>query len=281
MARAKDPGAVTPVGVVTHLVGGHVALDLVNTVSWRMDPDRYRNKLTDLPAVIAWCRRAEVIEEPTFTALAAMAAQDVPSGARVLEQVIALREQLAEVLAVLVDTSPTEADLNGGEPAATAVVPPALHARLTEALTRSHLAGVPARWHLTARQLDDVPHLLGLHALDLLQSPRLPQLGRCQGAGCGWYFLDGTRSHTRRWCATGDCGNRERARRHYARTSRAGGGRAQEAPASQKSAISAAAPSDAPAPEPGPVQSRPPGGTSMGKHAPLVPEAPAEGQRSC
>ncbi|MFD3657498.1 CGNR zinc finger domain-containing protein [Streptomyces sp. NPDC058620] len=43
---------------------------------------------------------------------------------------------------------------------------------------------------------------------------------RCDGPGRGWFFLDRTRSSSRRWCSSGDCGNRDRARarRHYART---------------------------------------------------------------
>ncbi|MFJ9034356.1 CGNR zinc finger domain-containing protein [Streptomyces sp. NPDC102274] len=30
--------------------------------------------------------------------------------------------------------------------------------------------------------------------------------------------LDRSRSGTRRWCSSGDCGNRDRVRRHYSRT---------------------------------------------------------------
>ncbi|MEU2109343.1 CGNR zinc finger domain-containing protein [Streptomyces sp. NPDC019507] len=45
----------------------------------------------------------------------------------------------------------------------------------------------------------------------------------CQGPGCGWLFLDRGRSHSRRRCSSGDCGERDRARRHYARTRRAAG----------------------------------------------------------
>ena len=35
--------------------------------------------------------------------------------------------------------------------------------------------------------------------------------------GCGWLFYDETRNGTRRWCSMKDCGNRAKARRHYAR----------------------------------------------------------------
>lgn len=80
------------------------------------------------------------------------------------------------------------------------------------------LEDLPLRWTITARELGDVPRLLALHAQDLPASERAPRaLGRCEGAGWGWFFLDASRSHTRRWCGTADCGNRERARRHYAR----------------------------------------------------------------
>jgi predicted RNA-binding Zn ribbon-like protein len=33
---------------------------------------------------------------------------------------------------------------------------------------------------------------------------------------CGWMFLDLSRQRTRRWCSMEDCGNRAKARRHYA-----------------------------------------------------------------
>ena len=97
------------------------------------------------------------------------------------------------------------------------MAPPGLLVLLVDALARSDLAGLPMRWQLTPHQPADIPRLLGLQALDLLQSPQLHQIRQCAGAGCGWLYLDRTRSHTRRWCSSSDCGNRDRARRHYAR----------------------------------------------------------------
>jgi predicted RNA-binding Zn ribbon-like protein len=97
------------------------------------------------------------------------------------------------------------------------VTPPGLRALLLDALAHSELTGPPMRWQLTQDQYPDIPRLLALQVLDLLQSPQLPLLRRCHGPGCGWLFLDRTRSHTRRWCSSSDCGNRERARRHYTR----------------------------------------------------------------
>nr|WP_272885753.1 CGNR zinc finger domain-containing protein [Fictibacillus marinisediminis] len=39
----------------------------------------------------------------------------------------------------------------------------------------------------------------------------------CEGGTCGWIFIDTTRNRSRRWCSMDDCGNPEKARRHYKR----------------------------------------------------------------
>jgi len=201
------------------LVGGHIAVDLVNTVSWRDDPSRWRDNLTDVAALLAWCQRAGALDERTADALRAAGESQRVAPARALQRVIDLREDLAGVLVALMgsDTAP-DADIEGtGSSEEVMLVPSQLHARLVDALTCSDLIGVPGRWRITVHDLGDVPRLLSLHALDLLQSRQLSVLRRCQGGGCGWLFLDRSRSHTRRYCSSGDCGNRDRARRHYAR----------------------------------------------------------------
>ncbi len=41
--------------------------------------------------------------------------------------------------------------------------------------------------------------------------------------GCGVFFLDRTRNHSRRWCSMKSCGNRAKAQRHYQRQREAAG----------------------------------------------------------
>ena len=190
------------------LIGGHVALDLVNTVSWRLDASRLRDNLVDYAALIGWCRHAGQLDPGAARRLLAAA----PGHPRLTQQTVhdvrALREHSHTLLASLADD---------GEPPRAVVTPPGLRALLLDAIAHSELAGPPMRWQLTPDRQSDVPRMLALQVLDLLQSPQLPLLRRCHGPGCGWLFLDRTRSHTRRWCSTGDCGNRARARRHYTR----------------------------------------------------------------
>ena len=57
-------------------------------------------------------------------------------------------------------------------------------------------------------------------AAALLSSPRRAAVHGCGDGECGWMFLDTSRGHTRRWCSMEDCGNRAKARRHYRRTQR-------------------------------------------------------------
>jgi predicted RNA-binding Zn ribbon-like protein len=190
------------------LVGGHVALDLVNTVSWRLDSKRRRDNLPDYAALIGWCQQASLLDPGTCRQLLAAAPGHPRLTQRTVHDVRTLRERSHTLLASLVDD---------GEPPRAVVTPPGLRALLLDALAHSELTGPPMRWQLTPDRHTDIPLLLTLQVLDLLQSPQLPLLRQCQGRGCGWLFLDGTRSHTRRWCSTSLCGNRARARRHYTR----------------------------------------------------------------
>lgn len=54
-------------------------------------------------------------------------------------------------------------------------------------------------------------------AADLLTSRELDRVRECDADNCNWLFLDRSRGGSRRWCSMKSCGNRAKARRHYAR----------------------------------------------------------------
>ncbi|MBH1936716.1 CGNR zinc finger domain-containing protein [Streptomyces sp. AV19] len=176
-------------------IAGHPVLDFANTVAWRTDPDRRAERVTG-PA--AWLRWAAAAGLPVDRNADRDADRDVLAG------LLALRAALWPVLDALVDDAPPPEE--------------AWHA-LADAVrgAREHSAPPPAfplRW-----QPPGLAHALALRAEELLADPALlPRVRRCEGPGCGWFFLDRSRGGTRRWCSSGDCGNRARARRHYART---------------------------------------------------------------
>jgi predicted RNA-binding Zn ribbon-like protein len=190
------------------LIGGHPALDLVNTVSWRHDTERWRENLATPVDLLTWTHHAAVLDEHHLTVIRLAMAEDPKTAEGVLRRVHELREQLYHHLANCIDHRDGEPQIGEGSP---------LHRAFADAITASALAGAPARWTLEARGPLDLTRVLALHALDLIQTMPSDRLRRCADDGCGWLFLDTTRNHSRRWCSSRDCGNRDRARRHYAR----------------------------------------------------------------
>jgi predicted RNA-binding Zn ribbon-like protein len=189
------------------LIGGHVALDFLNTVSWRLDPRRTVDRVPDFPALVDWARHAGLVDAAAARRLRRAASADPTAAGRALRKARRLRETLHEVLT---------ASLGGDAPDL-----PALAPFLVDAVRHASLGhSLPLRWSVVPGVPGDVPRRLALAALELLRDPgALSALRCCEGAGCGWLFIDRSRSRTRRWCVAGDCGNRERVRRHYARTS--------------------------------------------------------------
>jgi predicted RNA-binding Zn ribbon-like protein len=54
-------------------------------------------------------------------------------------------------------------------------------------------------------------------ATDLLLSDELTKVRKCASESCAWIFIDRTKNHRRKWCEMKTCGNRDKARRYYAR----------------------------------------------------------------
>ncbi|MET9375324.1 CGNR zinc finger domain-containing protein [Streptomyces sp. NPDC002992] len=194
------------------LVGGHPVLDFANTVAWRTDPTRRAERVTGATAWARWAAAAGLLtSRESAELLEASATAEREETERQLAALQRLRALIWPVLDCLVD----------GEP------PPP---RQWDELRRSILLArqnaelppaFPLRWQPGTCRLTDVGHALALHTEMLLSGPSLARVRRCEGSGCGWFFLDRSRSGTRRWCSSGDCGNRDRARRHYARTRQA------------------------------------------------------------
>jgi predicted RNA-binding Zn ribbon-like protein len=180
------------------LIAGHVSLDLVNTVSWRLDPGRTVDRLPMPGFLPTWLARAGLAPTDQVTSLSP------ENHADVITRLSELRET---VYRLVTSTSPERQDLAHFGELLTAAQ---MHAVATPSL--------PLRWTVPVEQLDDVVPALTLSADDLLRSPEAPLVRQCSGAGCGWLFIDRTRNHSRQWCSSQDCGNRERARRHYQKT---------------------------------------------------------------
>jgi predicted RNA-binding Zn ribbon-like protein len=198
-------------------VAGHVALDFVNTVDWRWDPERRHDLLAGIDDLIAWAAKARVLSGPDARALTAAAERHPRRAGVALQRARRLREALAGVF---------EAAASGGRPATADL-------RLFNAFTHAALSrrclenrGAEYIWAWAGaerRPLDAVLWPIALAGAELLTSADRSKVRTCAAHDCGWLFLDTSRSRRRRWCTMRSCGNRAKARRFYARTPRGGG----------------------------------------------------------
>jgi predicted RNA-binding Zn ribbon-like protein len=178
------------IGTLT-LVGGHPALDLVNTAE-RGGPTALDHLATP-EDVAVWGRRVGL--DP--------GAPDETG----LRRLRALREAVHTAVLDRLGV-PT-----GDVPSALAL----LDRRVAAAATRSRLR--PAGAGLVREVGTDPAHRLedqlAVAAVDLLTGPEDGRIKRCpvEQGGCGWVFVDRSRNSSRTWCRMADCGTAVKARR--------------------------------------------------------------------
>jgi predicted RNA-binding Zn ribbon-like protein len=179
------------------LLGGHAALDFINTVDSRgarYGPDVLRT-YGDL---LDWGVRLKVLDVAEAMALRDLSAE---RGEVALIRAKALREALYRIFAAPVSADPADLDILRRE---------VRSAQATRVL-------VPGNDHYAWRWVDAGPdaitHRVALVAVDLLTSPSLGRVHVCPGENCAWLFLDTSRAGRRLWCSEETCGRRDRIRR--------------------------------------------------------------------
>jgi predicted RNA-binding Zn ribbon-like protein len=194
-----------------NVVGGHVALDLVNTVDPRVPGGTDGNEHLGSPEELAaWARRVALLtDDERDRVRAAWRATD--GGARAHAATLELREAVYAVML---------AELGLRDEAGSAL--DVLVRRWADAAGRSTLALTPAggdRLRIGTEPALLVPDRLAHAAVDLVRDLDVRQLKTCplDEGGCGWLFLDRSRNGSRRWCSMDDCGARAKARRLTAR----------------------------------------------------------------
>jgi predicted RNA-binding Zn ribbon-like protein len=194
------------------LLGGRLCLDFVNTVDGRTSDERREDYLPGYAELVRWSVRAGALTAAQAARLLERAARRSGEVEAAHERALALREALYRVaLAAVERAAPAADDLA------------LLNAAVAEAMARARLrpsAGGTLAWEWD--EADDAPDRMlwpiARSAAELLTDPgELARVRQCPGANCGWLFLDETKNRSRRWCDMEVCGNRAKARRHYAR----------------------------------------------------------------
>lgn len=181
-------------------IGGHVALDLINTVEWRLSDERREEDLLDYEDAVRWARQMALITDDEAVDLARLAAHSAAGADDELTRVRALREAVYSALF--------------SDAGSTSVI-----TEYREATARAELSPHDDHWGWDLPvDLPLVRRRIALAAVDLMTHSDLSNLSQCQDAECGWVFLDTSPRRDRRWCVSSDCGNRNRVREYYARS---------------------------------------------------------------
>ncbi|MER5208264.1 CGNR zinc finger domain-containing protein [Streptomyces sp. NPDC002825] len=209
------------------LVGGHLAVDLVNTVTARnAEPVDW---LDGYPRLLEWAALTGHFSPADLTALRELADAEPGPAEAALDRIRELREALHELLTALIGQ---EGPAAAGAAAATGGVTQ-VERDWKDAVAQARLTlnGTTPRLHVEVRTsgLDFLRHELALQAFDLLRALPLERARVCPGPRCGWLFLDSSRGGRRRWCSMATCGNSAKGRTHYERN-RAGTGSSADSP---------------------------------------------------
>ena len=189
------------------ILGGNLALDLVNTRDTGPDGEPGFDRLVDFDHVLAWAERVGVLSRGAVEAAARRSAQRHEEATAALGRIRALRSDIYEVFeAIAQGRNPSQSSLN----------------RLChlhgEATARGLLVrqGDAFGWDWSNNEeLDRVLWPVVHAAVQLLISGDLERIKRC--GRCSWLFLDATKNRSRRWCSMGGCGTHEKSERFVAR----------------------------------------------------------------
>lgn len=182
-------------------IGGHPLIDFVNTEIMR--GDQQIDLLASNSDIVAWLLDVGLVTEAVFQ----FNWHDDPL---LLAQVRTFRQQMREMLATIVAKQPvagkTVEAINGwlshwqGQPKLI---------NLDDAFKTAFDFVFTTTEQLLAR--------LAAEAADFLTTVDLSYVKRCGNDECIRFFLDTSKNHSRRWCSMEGCGNRMKARAHYAR----------------------------------------------------------------
>ncbi|MGQ7313343.1 CGNR zinc finger domain-containing protein [Microbacterium arabinogalactanolyticum] len=182
-------------------IAGDAALDLVNTVHWRLSPMLRHDALTTPERLVRWSELAGVLDTNEAKLIEARAEQNPAEVSHALRVTAQLREDVHDSV------------INADADAARRVA--SLYA---DAQGRAELRHVEERWDWVDPVISagTIVDRLARRAVSLLTMPPA-EFGQCADEACGWVFLDTSRRHNRRWCSSNGCGDRNRAREYYRR----------------------------------------------------------------
>ncbi len=205
-ATEDDPETIETL----QFVGGSVAMDFANTGSGRVDGGVLRERFRSYADLVSFARRSDLVSEVRGESLVREAEARPAEAARVLARAIELRECIYRVFsAIAADGGPAASDID------------TMNRFLAEGMSHRRLERDERccgwTWSAGEEPLAQMLWPVVHDAADLMVHGELGRVKQCESGTCDWLFVDLSRNRSRRWCDMKDCGNRVKARRHYAR----------------------------------------------------------------
>lgn len=190
---------------------GRLCLGLVNTAHPRSG--RYaHDSLTGYPDLVGWNRSVGMLTEEQEQHLLQEASAHPREAIKTFERALALREAIYRVFSAVAGGSvPQSEDLG------------LIQSIFAEAMAHASLSSTAHEfsweWGAGDEHGEELRLLLwpvAHSAIELLtSSEEWKRIKECPG--CGWLFLDRSKTGNRRWCSMDECGSRAKMRRQYAR----------------------------------------------------------------
>lgn len=189
-------------------VGGHPALDFVNTVHAWIEGRPGEEYLRTYEDVLDWNQAAGVIGPRHRRALSRTSPRRQRAA---MAKVLSLRAAMYAVFRAI---------------AAGEALPQRSLDRLNEAIRetarwRRLVAGggeVSCEWDFEDAPPEAVLGPVAWQAAEILEHGELDRVKECpSGEGCGWLFLDSSKNRSRTWCSMKTCGNAAKVKRFRAR----------------------------------------------------------------
>jgi predicted RNA-binding Zn ribbon-like protein len=195
--------------------GLELGLDFANTIEWRNGAKR-EDSLKTFESLVDWSVKEGIVSRGDTSSILRRAREEHTEDVT-LRKAIQLREAIYRIFSsVAHDRHPDDRDIStlnrflSDYPVSSSVV------RTGQEYSWVVMPGSGAE----GRMLWPIAR----SAADLLTSDLLGKVTECanEEEGCGWVFLDKTRSGTKKWCSSKGCGNRAKVRAWYDRHERAG-----------------------------------------------------------
>ena len=194
---------------LTGRIGGDLCLDYVNTVDWH-GSDHSVEYLREYSDLVRWAQYGGLLTAEQAQQAMTGATNAPQQAQQALDTAHALREALYRIFrAATTHTAPAATDL--------AHLNLWLGNALAHACVLPTAAGCAWGWQGQADRFDRPLWPVLRSAADLLTSPQLARVRQCADDNCGWFFLDTSKNHSRRWCSMAGCGSRAKAREYYQR----------------------------------------------------------------